>query len=38
MEAYSKEQSNHFHQEVIDFERHYQGEFNESMMGIILVG
>lgn len=30
MDAYSEE---HFHQYVMDFERRYQGQYNESMMG-----
>ncbi|CAK8690383.1 unnamed protein product [Clavelina lepadiformis] len=33
MGAYSEEQGERFHQDIKDFERRYQGQYNESMMG-----
>ena len=33
MGAYSEEQGEHFHQDILDFERRYQGQYNENMMG-----
>jgi hypothetical protein len=33
MGAYSEEQGERFHQDVMDFERRYQGQYNENMMG-----
>ena len=31
--AYSEEQGESFHQDVMDFGRRYQGQYNENMMG-----
>ncbi|KAL0818421.1 hypothetical protein ABMA28_008887 [Loxostege sticticalis] len=31
--AYSEEQGERFHQDVMDFEQRYQGQYNENMMG-----
>ena len=31
--AYSEEQGKRFHQDILDFERRYQGQYNERMMG-----
>ena len=33
LRAYSEEQGELFHQDVMDFERRYQGQYNENMMG-----
>ena len=33
MGAYSEEQSKRFHQDILDFEHRYQGQYNENMMG-----
>ena len=33
MGAYSEEQGERFHQDILDFERRYQGQYNENMMG-----
>ena len=33
MGTYSEEQGERFHQDIIDFERRYQGSYNENMMG-----
>ena len=33
MVAYSKEQGEHFHQDILDFQRRYQGQYNQNMMG-----
>ena len=33
MGAYSEEQVERFHQDILDFERRYQGQYNERMMG-----
>lgn len=29
--AYSEEQAEHFHQDILDFEHHYQGSYNKNM-------
>ena len=31
--AYSAEQGECFHHNILDFEHHYQGEYNKNMMG-----
>ena len=31
--AYSEEQGERFHQDILDFEHRYQGQYNENMMG-----
>ncbi|KAL6487813.1 hypothetical protein MHYP_G00044390 [Metynnis hypsauchen] len=33
MGAYSEEQGERFHQDIMNFERRYQGQYNENMMG-----
>ena len=33
MAAYSEEQGKRFHQDILDFEHRYQGQYNENMMG-----
>ena len=33
MGAYSEEQGERFHQDMLDFECGYQGQYNENMMG-----
>ena len=33
MGAYSEEQGERFHQDILDFERRYQGQYNKNMMG-----
>ena len=38
MGAYSKEQGERFHQDIMDFERRYQGVYNENMMGDYIWG
>ena len=38
MGAYSEEQGERFHQDIMDFERHYQGVYNENMMGDYIWG
>ena len=38
MGAYSEEQGERFHQDMLLFERHYQGQYNESMMGDYIWG
>lgn len=38
MGAYSEEQGERFHQDVMDFERRYQGQYNENMMGDYIWG
>jgi len=38
MGAYSEEQGERFHQDILDFERRYQGQYNESMMGDYIWG
>jgi hypothetical protein len=36
--AYSEEQGERFHQDILDFERRYQGQYNENMMGDYIWG
>ena len=38
MVAYSEEQGERFHQDVLDSERRYQGQYNERMMGDYIWG
>jgi len=38
MGAYSEEQDERFHQDILDFERRYQGQCNENMMGVYIWG
>ena len=38
MGAYSEEQGKHFHQDILDFEHRYQGQYNENMMGDYIWG
>lgn len=38
MGAYSEEQGERFHQDVMEFERRYQGQYNEHMMGDYIWG
>ncbi|MGH0179042.1 UNVERIFIED_CONTAM: hypothetical protein FKN15_002173 [Acipenser sinensis] len=38
MRAYSEEQGERFHQDILDFERRYQGQYNENMMGDYIWG
>lgn len=38
MGAYSEEQGERFHQDIMDFERRYQGQYNENMMGDYIWG
>ena len=38
MGAYSEEQGECFHQDTLDFERRYQGQYNENMMGDYIWG
>lgn len=38
MGAYSEEQGERFHQDILDFERRYQGQYNENMMGDYIWG
>ncbi|KAL6465610.1 hypothetical protein MHYP_G00257430 [Metynnis hypsauchen] len=38
MGAYSEEQGELFHQDIMNFERRYQGEYNENMMGDYIWG
>lgn len=33
MGAYSEEQGERFHQDIMHFEQRYQGQYNENMMG-----
>lgn len=33
IETHSQEQGEHFHQNTLDFARHYQGQYNENMKG-----
>ena len=33
MGAFSEEQGERFHQDILDFERRYQGQYNENVMG-----
>jgi hypothetical protein len=36
--AYSEEQGGRFHQDILDFECRYQGQYNENMMGDYIWG
>ena len=36
--AYSEEQGERFHQDILDFERRYQGQYNENMTGDYIWG
>ncbi|XP_076036895.1 uncharacterized protein LOC143022524 [Oratosquilla oratoria] len=38
MGAYSEEQGERFHQDILEFERRYQGSYNENMMGDYIWG
>ncbi|XP_058883872.1 uncharacterized protein LOC131737639 [Acipenser ruthenus] len=38
MGAYSEEQGERFHQDILDFEHRYQGQYNENMMGDYIWG
>ncbi|XP_017466776.1 PREDICTED: uncharacterized protein LOC108359425 isoform X2 [Rhagoletis zephyria] len=38
MGAYSEEQGERFHQDIMEFERRYQGQYNENMMGDYIWG
>ncbi|XP_058862618.1 uncharacterized protein LOC131704953 [Acipenser ruthenus] len=38
MGAYSEEQGERFHQDILDFERRYQGQYNKNMMGDYIWG
>jgi len=38
MGAFSEEQGERFHQDILDFERRYQGQYNENMMGDYIWG
>lgn len=38
MGAFSEEQGERFHQDIMDFERRYQGQYNENMMGDYIWG
>ena len=38
MGAYSQEQGERFHQDILDFQRRYQGQYNENMMGDYIWG
>lgn len=38
MEAYSEEPGEGFHQDVMDFEDGYQGQYSENMMGCYICG
>ena len=38
MVNYSEEQGERFHQDILDFERRYQGQYNENMMGDYIWG
>ncbi|KAL6478203.1 hypothetical protein MHYP_G00140380 [Metynnis hypsauchen] len=38
MGAYSEEQGERFHQDIMNFERRYQGQYNENMMGDYIWG
>ena len=37
MGVYSKEQGEHFHQSILDFERLYQGQYNKNMMRVYIL-
>lgn len=36
--AFSEEQGEHFLQDILDFERYYQGQYNENIMGHYIWG
>jgi hypothetical protein len=36
--AYSEEQGGRFHQDILDSQCHYQGQYNENMMGDYIWG
>ena len=38
MGAYSEEQGEGFHPDLMDFEQRYQGQYNENMMGDDICG
>ena len=38
MVAYSQEQGERFNQDILDFERRYQGQYNEHMIGDYIGG
>src|SRR6218665_1063894 len=38
MGAYSEEQGERFHQDILDFKRRLQGQYNENMMGDYIWG
>ena len=38
MGAYSEKQGDHFHQDILDLEHHYKGQYNENMMGDYIWG
>ena len=38
MEAYSEEQGKYFHQDILDFEHRYRGQYNKNMMGNYIWG
>ena len=38
MGAYSEEQDERFHQDILDFERCYQGQYNVNIMGTTFGG
>ncbi|XP_045461339.1 uncharacterized protein LOC123671506 [Harmonia axyridis] len=38
MGAYSEEQGERFHQDIMNFEQRYQGQYNENMMGDYIWG
>ena len=38
MGTYSEEQGERFHQDIMEFERRYQGQYTESMMGDYIWG
>lgn len=38
LEAYSAEQKARFHQDIMEFERRYQGQYTEGMMGDYIGG
>ena len=38
MGAYSEKQGERFHQDILDFEYHHQGQYNENMMGDYIWG
>ena len=38
MGAYSEEQGEHFHQDILDFEHRYQGQYKKNMIGDYIWG